>query len=245
MTPSRCISEPVSWLLLERFRLGELGQAEHARIAEHVAACAACAACAARIEADETLELSPLEVGSTRVRNALDAPRRPSPRGLRLLASVGALAAAAIAILAVGRTWRAPGGAAVERGEAARPKGDGMAFVLVRDDGQQLVEAQGVFRGGDRFKALVTCPPSMTATFDLVVFDASGASFPIAPARGLTCGNEVPLPGAFRLTQTAGGGTEIVCIVWGRDGLDRGALAQSEVVAGPRSMCKELHPAGD
>ena len=129
-------------------------------------------------------------------------------------------------------------------GGRARPEGDGVAFVLVRDDGQRMVDAEGVFRGGDRFKALVTCPPSTTATFDLVVFDASGASFPLPPARGLTCGNEVPLPGAFRLT--ASGGSETVCIVWGDgDEVDRTALAQSGVASGAHSMCKELHPAGD
>jgi|HubBroStandDraft_6_1064221.scaffolds.fasta_scaffold284766_3 hypothetical protein len=239
---ARCIGEPVSWLLLERFRLGELGEPERARIAEHVAACAACAACTARIEADEGLELPPLEVGAAGKRRHGAVPA--SPRRVRWLASVGAIAAAAATVLVLGRTWRAPGGAAVDSGERARPKGDAMAFVLVRDDGQRMVDAQGVFRNGDRFKALITCPPSTTATFDLVVFDASGASFPLAQARGLTCGNEVPLPGAFRLT--ADGGSETVCIVWGDGGeVDRTALSQSGVAGGPHSMCKELRAAGD
>ncbi len=120
-----------------------------------------------------------------------------------------------------------------------------MAFVLVRDDGQRMVDAQGVFRSGDRFKALITCPPSTTAIFDLVVFDASGASFPLAPARGLACGNEVPLPGAFRLT-ASGSGSEMVCIVWGNgDEVARSTLSRSRVASGPRSMCKELRPGGD
>ncbi len=240
---ARCIGEPVSWLLLERFRLGELGEPERARIAEHVAACAACAACAARIEADETLELPALEVGTAAKGRCV--VRERSPRRVRWLASAGAIAAAAAAILVVGRMWRAPGGAA-DHGETARPKGDAMAFVLVRDDGQEIVDAQGVFRSGDRFKALITCPPSTTATFDLVVFDASGASFPLAPARGLTCGNEIPLPGAFRLTSGASGGSETVCVVWGDgDEIDRTTLSQSELARGPHSMCKELRPAGD
>jgi anti-sigma factor RsiW len=239
MTLSRCTREPVSWLRLERYRLGELGDAERARIAEHLAACAACAACMARIEADEALDLPPLALAHPGAR------RRSSSRGLRWLAGAGVLAAAAAAILVVGRTWRTPGRADVDRREAAHPKGDSMAFVLVRDDGQRVVEAQGVFRRGDRFKALVTCPPSTSATFDLVVFDAAGTSFPLAPARGLACGNEVPLPGAFRLTATSGGSEgETVCVVWGSgDEVDREALARSGV-AGRRAMCKELRLAG-
>ena len=139
-----------------------------------------------------------------------------------------------------------------------RPKGDGMAFVLVRDDGQRIVDAQGVFRRGDRFKALVTCPPGLSATFDLAVFDAAGSSFPLPPARDFLCGNEVPLPGAFRLTPANGTGggngngneneseNETVCVVWGNgDELDRQALSRNRAVVGPWAMCKELRPVGD
>lgn len=237
----RCIGEPVSWLRLERFRLGEVAEPERTRIAEHLAACAACAACAARIEADEALDLSPIEVGAAAAPPVRGARSRP-PRRLRLLLSTGAMAAAAAAILAIGWTWRDPGGATVDRGETARPKGDGTAFVMVRDDGQRLVDAQGVFRSGDRFKALVTCPPSIRGTFDLIVLDDKGTSFPLAPAHAFSCGNEVPLPGAFRLTG-ASGDRETVCVVWG-DELDREALSRSGVT-GHHAMCKELTPAGD
>lgn len=247
MTP-RCIGEPVSWLRLERLRLGELPAAERAEIAAHLAACATCAACAARIEADEATELPALEV---RERRAADEPRAAPSRVRVLFARAGVLAAAAAVALAVGHAWRTP-----DRGEAgdgetghARSKGDGMAFTLVRDDGEPLVEAQGVFRSGDRFKALVTCPPGMTASFDLVVFDAGGdvapaaggVSFPLAPARRLSCGNEVPLPGAFRLT---GSEDETVCLVWSEDGeVDRAALSRTGEVTDRRAMCKELRPA--
>jgi hypothetical protein len=102
-----------------------------------------------------------------------------------------------------------------------------------------VVDAQGVFRDGDRFKALVTCPPDRGANFDFVVFDASGASFPLAPAPGFACGNEVPLPGAFRLT-AAPGDHETVCVVWAdAEQVDRTALSRRGI-ASPRSMCKEL-----
>ncbi len=231
MTP-RCIGEPVSWLRLEQWRLGELAASESAGVAEHLASCPACATCAARIRADESIELPPLALGARPATGASPRPRRP-------LAYAGRLAAAAALLLAIGRSWRDPRGATT--GEGAQTKGDGTAFELVRDDGARLIDAEGVFRTGDRFKALVTCPPAMHATFDLVVFDDGGASFPLAATHDLACGNEVPLPGAFRLTAT--GDRETVCVVWEDAGdLDRTALA-GRGVAGPRSMCKVLRPA--
>jgi hypothetical protein len=238
---ARCIGEPVSWLRLERRRLGELADAESARIDEHLAACALCASCAARIEADEAVDLPALA--------RTEAPavaRRRASRGWRLLASAGALATAAAAILVIEPTWRGAHRAAVDRGETARPKGDAMAFVLVRDDGQRVTEPEGVYRIGDRFKALVTCPPGESVTFDLVVFDAEGTSFPLAPAHALACGNEVPLPGAFALTTPPhGSGNERVCLVWeAGEEVDREALARSGV-DGTRASCKELRPEGE
>jgi hypothetical protein len=236
MTISRCIGEPVSWLRLERFRLGELNEPERKAVSEHLGACAVCAACLARVEADEARELPALSLGPAVRRPAIGAAGARSRSPWRVLAGAAALAAAAAVVLAIGRPWRSPGTA--RGGETVRPKGDGMAFVLVRDDGQRVVDAEGVFREGDRFKALVTCPPGAGATFDLVVFDASGASFPLSPARGFACGNEVPLPGAFRLTPS--GDRETVCVVWGSgDDVDRGALARSGL-AGRHAMCKEL-----
>lgn len=254
---SRCIGEPVSWLRLERLRLGELADPERARVVEHLAACAACAACLARIEADEAIELPALALGSgapggrDERRSAGERARAHwlSSWGVRM-ASASALAAAAI--LVVGHAWRTRGRATLDGGDMGRAKGDGMAFVLVRDDGQRIVEAQGVFRRGDRFKALVTCPPGLSATFDLAVFDAAGSSFPLPPARDFLCGNEVPLPGAFRLTPANGtggaseSGNETVCVVWGSgDELDRQALSRDRAVVGPWAMCKELRPVGD
>lgn len=240
MTLSRCTGEPISWLRLERYHLGELAEGERARVAEHLTVCATCAECMERIEADEAVILPALELGAGAGRAASVATPAP-PRRWRLLASAGALAAAAVMVLGIGRTWRGSGTPMTER-ETALLKGDGMAFVLVREDGQRVVDAQGVFRDGDRFKALVTCPPAMGANFDLVVFDASGASFPLAPAPGFACGNEVPLPGAFRLTAEPGG-HETVCVVWtDAEQVDRAALSRNGV-ASPRSMCKELRAA--
>ncbi len=227
----RCTGTPVSWLALERYRLGEVDEAERARIASHVAGCEACAACLARIQEDEAVPLPPLSTE----RAARVTPIRPRlSRGW--LAVAGGLAVAAAALVGLGSGWRSPGSLAI------RTKGGDVAFTLVRDDDARIADASGVFRDGDRFKALVTCPPGANLGFDLLVLDAQGASFPFdAPGR-LACGNEVPLPGAFRLTGT---GEETVCLVWGEGAPpDRSALgaATGRAAFGERAICKTLTP---
>ncbi len=217
-----CIDRPVSWLRLEVYQLGEIGEVERTSIATHLAACPACAACLASIEGDNAVALPPLPVG-----------HKSQAYGLASRARLGALAAGAIALaaavlLGVGGTWRR--GTVVDRDSAARVKGDAVAFSLVRDDNERIDDAAGVFRGGDRFKAIVTCPPSMASTFDLVVYDKAGSSFPLAPM-SVACGNNVPLPGAFRLS---GSGDETVCLTWGRE--------RDLLRAGPPAdaLCKRL-----
>jgi anti-sigma factor RsiW len=224
---TKCISEPVSWLRLERYALGESGEADRGAIAEHLAACGACRACFERIEADAKADLPPLP-----------APKRARrDRVVRIGAAAGAaLALAAAAILGVGR-WNAPSA----ESSRVRVKGDGVAFSLVRDDDQLIAEAGGVFRASDRFKALVTCPPEMRARFDVVVFEGGGATFPLESPSDFACGNDVPLPGAFRIT---GSEPARVCLVWGDQPIDRAMLShQRDESALPRAVCKVLQPA--
>src|SRR5262249_31678487 len=124
---------------------------------------------------------------------------------------------------------------------APRVKGDAVAFSLVRDDELLIAEAGGTFREHDRFKALVTCPPGMRARFDLVVWDKSGASFPLDVPPDFACGNDVPIPGAFRVT-----GTESVrvCLVWDEAPMDRQMLSRvSDDAALAHAVCKVLQPA--
>ena len=120
----------------------------------------------------------------------------------------------------------------------ARIKGGAVAFSLVRDDGERVEGSLGVYRDGDRFKAIVTCPPGGGVGFDVVVREGARESFPLPPAVDLTCGNEVPLPGAFQLTGSA---DETVCLVWNETGVvDRSANAQ---VGDRPSLCKRLSAA--
>jgi hypothetical protein len=219
----------VSWLRLERYHLGEVDADERRAVAEHLAACAVCAACLARIESDDASVLPPL---------AVPAPARGNVRPLRRapwVAAVGALAAAAAAFLfARGRSVEP------QRLAETRVKGGAVAFSLVREDGERIAGDSGVYRDGDRFKALVTCPPGESLAFDLVVTDAEGTSFPLEATGELSCANDVPMHGAFRLT---GRSDETVCLAWSPDGpVDRTVLAAGGV-ADDRKLCKRLSAA--
>lgn len=237
MSP-RCTGQPIPWLRLERYHLGELGPDERSRIEQHLATCPACKACLERIEGDEAVALPPL----------------PSPMPARRVVrmrwpmQIGTLVATLAAAAAVGLAMRTSHPADGERValQGARVKGDGIAFSLVRDDGMRVDGAEGVYRDGDRFKAIVTCAPGAGGAFDVVVYDASSASFPLDPSVGLACGNDVPLPGAFRLT---GAGDQTVCLVWNASGsVDRSTLASAAGLdaasgQGGVALCKKLSAA--
>ncbi len=229
----RCVSEPISWLRLERHHLGEVDATEKQRIDEHLAACPACAACLATIREDDAKALPVLTLPQPSTRRARVLPfMRPST----LAAGVGALAAAAAFLLFLRGTTPDDHGLAGAHGP--RVKGGAVAFSLVRDDGQRVDDDTGVYRDGDRFKALVTCPPGADVSFDLVVYDDGGATFPLEPAMGFACGNDVPLRGALRLT---GRGDETVCLVWSETGVvQRDALPGD----GAARACKKLSAAG-
>jgi hypothetical protein len=224
---ARCIGEPVSWLRLERFRLGEIGGEDSIPIAEHLAACSACAACLERIREDEVAVLPALPAAEPFVGKLTIFPRAA-------VASMVALAAATALVLGL-RGEEAGIGPLDPAAQTARVKGGAVAFALVRDDGERFVGPDGAYRDGDRFKAVVTCPPGGGVGFDVVVREGDRESFPLAPVTHFACGNEVPVPGAFRLT---GNADETVCLVWNEGGaVDRGDSASLE------SLCKHLSPA--
>jgi hypothetical protein len=245
MTPpaARCTSEPISWLRLERYHLGEIRVEERVAIEQHLAACPACAACLERIEQDEAVALPAL-------------PARAPAKVVRMrwpvqaVAVVGTLAAAAAVVLAIRGAHPVDGERPTLPG--TRVKGDAIAFTLVRDDAGRIEGTEGTYREHDRFKAIVTCPASMSAAggaFDVVVYDTSGVSFPLEPAGAIACGNEVPIPGAFRLT---GPGDETVCLVWDASGaVDRGRLASATRAPGTAggtdslTLCKKLSAAAE
>jgi Putative zinc-finger len=235
--PLSCTGVPISWLRLERYHMGELDPVVRAGIDAHLATCTACATCLRQIEAEDAATLPPLALSPKKESGHRRIGRLTLLSSRRASMAVGAFAVAAAVILAMRGPLSHTGGPALDP-TSPSVKGGEVTFTLVRDDGERVDGETGAYRDGDRFKALVTCPPAMHASFDLLVFDEAGASFPLAHARSLSCGNEVPLPGAFRLM---GMGQELVCVVWlthGTASVD-GSWAAGSETGGP-SVCKRL-----
>ena len=184
---SLCTAEPVSWLLLEQLALGELDPVRRRAVEAHLAGCAACRAARDHIEADSARPLAPLP------ELAVARARRPAPR--RLAFAAATLAAAAALLLLI--RDRAPDPSPdPSRGGA---KGGELAVGLVRERGGEVAVDPTGFRLGDRFKVLVTCASPAEVDVDVAVHQAGGVDHPLERVR-IRCGNQVPLPGAFRLT---------------------------------------------
>jgi hypothetical protein len=215
----------VSWLALEQLAAGELGEGE-GRVREHLAGCDACRACLAKIEADAEAPLPPLRTADSG-RRAADGGRRTVARPLPWLG--GALALAAALLLYVKTRPDEP--------RVDRTKGSTVSITVIREGG---AGEAGVFGPNDRFKVLVSCPPSLVASWDLAVYDDGGAQFPLAPVPTLVCGNAVPIPGAFRLS----GDKDLhVCAVWSEDGpVDRAVLGPTDLANRKKKACEVLRP---
>jgi hypothetical protein len=233
-----CTGTPISWLRLERYHAGEADGAERRAIDEHVAGCEACARCLRHVRDDDAgRALPPLPVAA--------GPGRRVGRPVALLAArrAGALGAALAAAAAVALAWgRRDGAAPADPAPGGRAKGDEVGLALVREGGDAVADEGGSYSDGERFKALVTCPPAMRAGWDLVVYERREASFPLAPRAELACGNGVPLPGAFQLT---GREPLTVCLAWGERGgeVDRAELRASGPGRLARAVCRTLAPA--
>jgi hypothetical protein len=228
---SACISEPISWLRLERYRLLELTSSEHAQVEGHLLACAACSACLAQIDAraDELPSL-PVVVA---VR-----PRRRAHLGRALgFGGLALAAAAALLLILLPRTSELE-----PPGPRLRIKGGELALSLVRLHQGSTAHAATHFAPDDRFKVQLTCPPDLHGAALVAVFQAGQVFFPLPPHALTDCGNLRGLPGAFSLD---GDEPAVVCVVVERAGaIDRRALEQHGLRALPElSVCQQLEPA--
>ena len=215
--------EPISWLVLESYALGELDPDEAARVAARIAEDEETQRCLAMIREQEGRVLPPLlamtepvEVdaapGSSRLQALLDW-LRDRLGGRRMAWAAGVVAFACLALLLYSRGGRDSGLPASEwPGPRAVIKGDDIiALGLVRERNGSMAHDPASFATGDRFQVLVTCPPTYDLRGELVVYQDGEASFPRPPIRDLTCGNRVTLPGAFRLT---GNAPATICLVY-------------------------------
>ena len=186
-----CVSEPISWLRLERHAL-----APDAAVAEHVAACPACKHCLDEIAADVV------------ALPALVVPERRAPiRWWRF--ALPALAAAAIAIVVL-RPRPAPEHRGGELLAGVKGVGD-VTVQLVRERAGAIQLDATTYQPGDRWKVIIGCASAGGAWIDVAV----GSDHPLAPAH-IACGNGVPVPGAFELTGDAP--NEICVRVWSDPG---------------------------
>ena len=173
-----CIGQPISWLKLETYAI----DGRDASVREHVTACPACKQCLDEIQAD-VVALPPLHVPHKRKWWTLAVP------------ALGALAAAAILLFLL--RPREP----KEEGVVGI-KGIGQVVIdVVRERAGTVRDDVRTFRAGDRFKVVVTCPPTKEVSLSVAIREqgASSVDRPLAPAR-IVCGNRIILPGAFELT---------------------------------------------
>jgi hypothetical protein len=227
-----CIAEPISWLRLERYQLNELPAAQHAQITQHLASCPSCQSCFERVK-----------LGSEALALPLPAAKSAAPRARRgwvwpMWAGMGIAMAAALLMLWTGieqnEATKGP------RSRTLRTKGGEFALEIVRRDAQGRLQDASHFSPSDRFKVLLTCPPSWQGQAQLVVFQAGHTYFPL-PTRAVTdCGNRRSLAGAFQLDGTS---PASVCLAMGATPTELSTLARGMAALPKLSVCSELKPA--
>lgn len=194
----RSCTKSVSWLLLERYQLGEVSAAERVQVEAHLTDCPGCQADLDAL----TLDDRPLP--------ALPGVTRGRPRWTWAFAG---LAACGLVLTLVAVLW-APWRSATEGDippARIQVKGGELALTLIRDRVGVTDENPTRYEDGDRFRIELTCPPG-AQPWDVVVFQAGRAHFPYAAAGPIACGNRVGLPGAFSLS---GPGPVTVCAMVG------------------------------
>lgn len=251
MSPAQhaCVAEPISFLRLERYRLHELSAGEERAVAEHLAHCAVCRASFASIEEDGVLPELPAAAApsaprdSARIGELIElrgaAKRVRARRFIALSSAAGsALALAAAALLML----KPPPDRDGLRPSRIGVKGGDVALELVRNHRGALASDTSVFAPGDAFKVLVTCPPPLTPHFDVVVYQAGQAYFPLASGALSACGNRQALTGAFSLDGTA---DAVVCVALDAQRAPlRAALRNGPSGLPALSVCTRVAPDG-
>jgi hypothetical protein len=208
----------LSWLVLERYALGELDADARREVERALAEDDESRACLAQIEGDQR-SLRPLD------RSALLAATEAEPSATerrwswRWLLAAGPALAAALLLLALwprltSDTTIPPRPGVI--GSRLAIKGGELAIALLRERAGVVVSDATSFRDGDRFKVLITAPPTPTGpglSAEVLVLQDGKVYLPLPRATQLAAGNRRALPGAFSLD---GAAPVDICVVAAR-----------------------------
>jgi hypothetical protein len=213
---SNCIDTPISWFQLDRRATGELGPVEDKRIENHLQQCDACRAGWHEIQT-ATRELRPLPTPSSPSASFLERWKR----WLWPAVLVPALAAIVLFVV-IGR--QQPGEVDRFHGSDGLVKGGDTTLSLLREHEGDVATDPSVYVSGDRFRLLVSCASPTSSAWDVVAYQDGQAFFPFDPGQSIGCGNEVAIPGAFRVTGTS---PVTICLLLGKPLPERSWLATS------------------
>ena len=225
----------ISWLALERYYLGELEQGEKARVELALESSGDLRQCLEKIRADLGRPLRPLPNFSAAPAASDHGHRAQGWRWRDTWRGAFALTAGLLAVVGGWNVWNR---ATVRPGE--RLKGDQLSIQLVRHSGGTVAEDASVFGEGDLFKVRVTCSRAGAVSWQVSVFQGGEVFFPLSSAEPLHCGNQVLLPGAFRLTGVA---PVIVCVGLEEDIVPPERLSKEGITAlSATASCTHVRP---
>jgi hypothetical protein len=229
-----CMATPLSWLVLERYELGELAPTERERVDEHLGHCPVCKACLDRIVRDKDIALPKLAA----IRKTAPPPEQGFFLRWRWRIAEAALALAAVVLLLV-VLWPGLKPARLTAVPAARLtiKGGELSLSLVRERNGVILHQPQTFSREDRFKLEITCPLEPPLFGEIIVIQDEEVTFPLSPPSPLACGNHVSLQGAFRLT---GRSQAIICLVVSEAPVPRADLRRQLLSLPSNKVCSVL-----
>jgi hypothetical protein len=193
-----CISEPLSWFVLEQYHLGDLDSNAASETKRHLSSCPACADVYHHIEHD-AVSLPDLPA-------LIPTPRTASARSIPWKGIIPLVAAAALLLFVL----NPPIGTDIPPPSHIVTKGGELALSLVRLRDDTVRENPDRFQSGDRFRLLLTSPFTDNTLAEVVVFQGKETFFPYSEGLTIDLGNQVPVDGAFILT---GDEDAVVCVI--------------------------------
>ncbi len=193
-----CISEPLSWFVLEQYHVGDLDSKAKSETERHLAECSVCREVYRHIERDE--------VSLPDLPTPISKPRDAKVRSAWAKRVVPLVAAAAVALFVL----------LLSKGESGPPpshivtKGGELALSLVRQRGESVRENPEQFESGDTFRLLVTSPFKDGTRIEVAVFQEGETSFPYPEGLAAEFGNQTALDGAFTLK---GDDDAVICVL--------------------------------